>query len=208
MKLKLFFLCGILSPLFYLLMTILGGMMRPEYSHTYHAVSELLERGAPNKLILDILLVISNLLNILFGFGVLQLVRIHQQKHRTGIVAASLLIAAGVLGLTITVFFPMEPRQLPLTFPGLMHLILVGVLSILGIITIFLFAVWFKQQTDYTKYGAYSFITVIIIIVTGAVAAASAIIESPLMGLAERITITAHLQWTFVIALKMYITSK
>lgn len=38
----------------------------------------------------------------------------------------------------------------------------------------------------------------------GSIAVASAIIESLYMGLTERVTIFAHLQWTFVWALKMY----
>lgn len=205
---KLLFLCGICSPLVYVFMTVIGAEMRPGYSHVYHAVSELLEAGAPNKFILDILLAISNLFSVLFAIGVLQLVRESPHHHQIGIIAAYLLIAAGVLGLTITLFFPMEPRHLTMTFTGLMHLVLVGVLSILGIVTIFLFSIWFKKQADYIRYDTYSFITAIIMIITGVIAATTAITESPLMGLAERITIAVHLQWTFFIALKMYRNSR
>ena len=85
-------------------MSILGGEMREGYSHTYHAVSELLEAGAPNIFLLDILLATSNILNILFGIGVLKLVQESNQKHRIGIFGASCLIVAGVLGLIITIF--------------------------------------------------------------------------------------------------------
>jgi len=77
---KLFFLCGMLSPIVYLFMTILGAVMWPDYSHIYHSVSELLERGAPNKILLDILLSTFSMLGLLFGIGVLQLVRQSDQK--------------------------------------------------------------------------------------------------------------------------------
>jgi len=60
---KILFLCGVFSPVVYILMTIIGGAMRPDYSHIYHAVSELLEAGAPNKHLMDIFLTISNLLS-------------------------------------------------------------------------------------------------------------------------------------------------
>lgn len=136
------------------------------------------------------------------------LVKDSHLKRQIGLIGASCLIASGVLGLIITIFFPMDPRHVALTFPGLMHLVLVGVLSILGIVTVFLFAIWFKKQADYSSYGTYSFISGIFILVTGGLAAASAIIESPIMGLAERLTIAAHFQWTTLVALKMYVTSR
>jgi len=205
---KTLLLCGAFSPLVYIFMTILGGEMREGYSHSYHAVSELLEAGAPNKLLMDALLFLSNILSVLFGIAVLALVKESYHKRRIGIMGASLLIIAGVLGCIITLFFPMDPRSIVITFTGLMHLILVGVLSILGIVTPVFFAIWFRKQTDYVQYSTYSIITVFIILVTGGYAAYSAFTESPIMGLAERITIAANFQWTIVIALKMYITSK
>ena len=204
---RLLILCGVFSPLVYIFMTILGGEMREGYSHVYHAVSELLEAGAPNKPLMDTLLLLSNILSILFGFGVLLLVRESHYKRRFGIIGASLLIFTGVLGFIITLFFPMDPRNIAITFTGLMHLVLVGVLSILGIVTPVFFAVWFKKQPDFSRYSTYSFITVIIILVTGGFAVFSALTESPIMGLAERVTIAANFQWTIVVALKMYLTS-
>ncbi len=47
---KILLLCGVFSPLVYVFMTILGGEMRPDYSHVCHAVSELLEAGAPKQI--------------------------------------------------------------------------------------------------------------------------------------------------------------
>jgi len=47
-----------------------------------------------------------------------------------------------------------------------------------------------------------------LILVTGGFAATTAIIESPIMGFAEKLTIAANLQWTFFMPLKMYATSK
>jgi len=189
-------------------MTIVGGEMRPGYSHTYHAVSELLEAGAPNKLLLDNLLSLSNILGVLFGFGIFKLVQKSQTKRLAGVLGAASIIVIGVLGLLTALFFPMDPRNVSLTFPGLMHLITVGVMSILSITATFLLASWLKIQTDYSKYGTYSYISAIIILLSGILAAVAAIKESPIMGLAERVTIGASLQWTFFLALKMYKTSK
>ncbi len=182
--------------------------MRQDYSHSYHAVSELLEAGAPNKPLLDILLSISDILAILFGIGALLLVQKSSHKRSTGTVGAFCLIAIGVLGLATAVFFPMDPRTAHLTLPGLMHLVIVGILAILSILAPFLFFIWLKYQSGYARYANYSLLSAILILVTGGYAAVTVITESPLIGLAERITVGIYLQWTFFLALKMYSTNK
>lgn len=174
--------------------------MRSGYSHSYHAVSELLEAGAPNKPLLDTLLSISDILAILFGIGVLLLVQKSHDKRSTGMVGASCLIAIGVLGLATAIFFPMDPRTV--------HLIIVGVLAILSMLTPFLFFVWLKSQPGFSRYATYSLLSAFLIIVTGGYAAVTVITESPLIGLAERITVGVYLQWTFFLALKMYSSIK
>lgn len=205
---RILFLCGMLSPLVYVFMTILGGTLRPDYSHSYHAVSELMEAGAPNKWLLDILLSLSDILGILFGCGVLFLVFSRKVKRGIGLAGSSCLIAIGILELIVALFFPMDPRHATPTFAGLMHLFLVGVLSILSVLTPFIFAAWLKHQTDFTGYGVYSLISALLILLTGAFAAVTVFYESTLIGLAERVTVGVYLQWTFFLALKMYTISK
>lgn len=98
----------------------------------------------------------------------------------------------------------MDPRHVTLTFPGLMHLIIVSVLAILSVLTPVLFASGLKKQTNYARLGTYSYISAILIMVTGGLAAASAVVESPFMGIAECLTIFAYFQWTFFLAFKLY----
>ena len=208
MNRKLLFLCGLFSPLVYIAMTVIGGAMRLDYSHIYHAVSELLEVGAPNKFLMDILLTISDILSLLFSIGVLLVVKESHQLRPTGMFGAYCLITVSILGLLTALFFPMDPRHDTLTFPGLMHLVIVSVLAILSVLTPVILAIWLKKQTAYTRFGTFSYISAIVILVTGGLAAASAIVESPLMGLAERLTVIAYFQWTFFLALKMYKTTQ
>lgn len=205
---KIFFLCGVFSPLVYILMIIIGGAMRPDYSHIYHAVSELIEVGAPNKWLMDIFLTVSDILGLLFSIGVLLFVKESYQNRRRGMIAAYCLIAVSILGLLTALFFPMDPRHATLTFSGMMHLIIVSVLAVLSVLTPVLLAGWLKKQTDYARFGTYSYISAILILVAGGIAAASAVVESPLMGLAERLTVIAYFQWTFFLALKMYNTTQ
>ena len=74
MNLKILYLCGMLVPFIYIFMYVIGGALRPGYSHLSDSVSELLSPGAPNKLFLDILNFTFALLYTLFGIGVFQFV--------------------------------------------------------------------------------------------------------------------------------------
>ena len=42
-------LFGLIAPIFYVIPTIVGGLIRPGYNHLYKAVSDLLTAGALNK---------------------------------------------------------------------------------------------------------------------------------------------------------------
>jgi Protein of unknown function (DUF998) len=75
MRNKLFLLCGMLAPVVYVGAVIMGGVLRPGYSHISQFVSELIEAGAPNKSLLDPLFALYNLLTIAFGIGLFTSVR-------------------------------------------------------------------------------------------------------------------------------------
>jgi len=62
MKNRILSICGALAPILYIMTMVLGGAIRPGYSHIAQAVSELIETGAPNKALLDALFIIYNLL--------------------------------------------------------------------------------------------------------------------------------------------------
>jgi hypothetical protein len=67
MKLRYFFLCGMIAPVLFILTAILGGALRPGYSHIANTVSELFSPGSPNKPLLDAFHTIFAILLILFG---------------------------------------------------------------------------------------------------------------------------------------------
>jgi len=202
--LNVFFICGMLSPLFYIAMTIVGGVITPDYSHVYHAVSELMQRGAPHKALMDGFLILSNISNLLFGLGVFLFFYQTNRYNKTGFAGVISLFLIGLIGILITLFFPMDPRDSQLTTPGLMHLILVSILAILSLATPILFGLSLWKESAFLKFAKYSFISAIVILVTGGLAAAAALTPSPYMGLAERVTIGMNMQWMFIFAWTMY----
>jgi hypothetical membrane protein len=202
MNQKLLSLCGVISPVLFVFLTILGGALRPGYSHISDTVSELFSPGAPNKLLLDILHTTTAVLTTLFGVGVLQLVRESQHSEAIGLIGAGMILAMGLVNVATATVFPQDAWGSPPTFPGEMHKILAGVLAILSILSTLLVGIWLNRTDLFPGFGTYSFVTVGVMVLSGGFAVAK--LGSPIMGLTERITILASLQWTFILAFKMF----
>ena len=81
-------MCGVIAPVLFVLIAILGGAIRPGYSHMSDTVSELFSPGSPNKPLLDTLHTIYALLLVLFGIGMLRLVRGSERSAPAGILGA------------------------------------------------------------------------------------------------------------------------
>lgn len=202
MNLKILSLCGVISPTLFVFITILGGALRPGYSHISDTVSELFSPGSPNKLLLDILHTTTAVLTVFFGVGVLQLVRGSEHAELTGMIGAGMISTMGVVNVATATIFPQDAWGSPPTFQGEMHKILAGVLAILSILSTLLIGIWLNRTDLFPGFGTYSFITVGVIVLSGGFALTK--LGSPIMGLTERITILAGLQWTLILALKMF----
>jgi hypothetical membrane protein len=194
-------LCGVIAPLLFVFMTILGGANRPGYSHLSDTVSELLSPGSPNKLLLDCLLTIFALLLVCFGFGILQFVRRSRLSSRIGSLGASFYIAMGVVSLATATIFPQDARGSAPTFQGQMHIYLSGVVGILSILFMLLIGLWFRRTGIFPAFGTFSFITIGVVVLSAGFFVAQ--VGSPIMGLAERISIIVGFLWTFSLGLWM-----
>ena len=80
---------------------LLGGALRPGYSHISDTVSELLSPGAPNKSLLVIFQITHALLGSLFGIGVYQFVRGSAHDALIGRIGAGMIIAVATLDTPI-----------------------------------------------------------------------------------------------------------
>jgi hypothetical protein len=191
-----------ISPILFIFMTIIGGSLRPGYSHVSDTISELFSPGSPNKRMLDILHTTTAILTTVFGIGVLKYVRFSEFCSLIGIIAAGMIIVMGLVNILTATLFPQDAWNTDPTFQGEMHKILAGVLALLSIISTLMFGIWFQRAGVFPYFGVYSFVTAAILIVTGGYAITK--LGSPIMGLTERITILVGLQWTFLLALKLF----
>lgn len=206
MKTKSLMLAGILAPLVYVGTVILGGLLRPNYSHIAQPVSDLVASGAPNKSLLDPLFGLYNLLTIGFGIGLWRRVRAERDSGRQtiGMIGAVMLLLEGLFGI-ITLFFPEDAGSIAeATSIGKLHIVFAGLSSLTTMLTMLLMGFWFRSVARLRGSGVYSFISLLVVFVSGGMAAAGVATHSPIGGLLERLTIGGFMQWTFVIALRLY----
>jgi hypothetical membrane protein len=202
MKPRTLSLCGMIAPALFVFMTLLGGALRPGYSHISDTISELFSPGSPNKLLLDTLHTTFALLLTLFGIGMLQFVRGKEHSRRIGMVGAWLYIAMGLLSVTTATIFPQDPWGSPATFRGEMHIRLTGMVGLLSMLSMVLVGIWFNRARIFPGFGTYSFITVGLSLISAGYFAAN--MGTPIMGLTERIAALVGFLWTFILALWMY----
>ncbi len=201
MNRTILFVSGMLIPITYIFMYLLGGALRPGYSHIANSVSELLSPGAPNRPLLSVLQLAYALLHIGFGVGVLQFVRGSVADASLGRIGAWMIVALGVATIG-TAIFPQDAEGTPGTLPGLIHKVLVfGGLIPLSIFSTLLIGFWTRRAGILPGFDTYSFITVGAIVVMGGIGGATA--ATRFAGLVERIAAIVTHQWLFILALRL-----
>ncbi len=193
---KTYTIFGIIGPIVYILAVFLGGAMRHDYSAIYNSISELSMANAPNKLLMDILFGIYNLFLLVFGLGAYLDSSINSKKYNT---ATIMLVIIGILGLMVLVF-TQDTRGVPATLYGTLHIILSGITAALTIISIILVGLSFKKYTSMKLFSKYSYITSILIFLSGGASAASFANSGTYGGLFERITIFLFMIWVITLS--------
>jgi hypothetical membrane protein len=191
---KIYPLFGIIGPVVYILAVFIGSALRHDYSAFYNSISELSNANAPNKLFLDVLFGIYNISLLIFGLGAYLDSSNKSKKYNA---ATLMLVIIGVLGLLVLIF-TQDPRGTPATLNGTIHIILSGITAAFTIISIILVGLSFRKYTRIKLFSWYSYITAVLIFVSGGVAAGSFANNSAYGGLFERITIFLFMIWLII----------
>jgi hypothetical protein len=206
MNLKVFSLFGILAPLFYIIPTIVGGLLRPGYNHLTNSVSDLLVSGAPNKIYIVGPFTLYPIFLCIFGFGLFSVLKSQPMplSSKTGL-AGFILIGAvlGVLGILTMTIFPQDAMGTPMTIPGLMHLILVAIQAFGAMAAVLLIGLWFKNN-GFAGYSIYSIISFALILITGIISIVGAARGIQFIGLLQRLNVGVILVWFVVIGIWFY----
>jgi hypothetical protein len=203
---KLLLLSGMFAAVVYAGTVILGGLIRPGYSHLSEAISELVAEGAPNRSLLSSLFLLYNLLLSAFGLGIFLKTKAQPRGQKSGYIGSLALVLVGMAGISMELAFPQDPGGIPTTFAGSMHLIMAGVASLGTIMGVLMLGLWFRNFSELNGLVAYSIVSAAVIFISGGLTAAAMANNFPFFGILERITIGAFILWLFVVGQKRNVT--
>lgn len=188
---------GVTAPLLLVLVAIVGGAMRPGYSHVTQAISELTEAGAADKPYLDPALLAMELLTIAFGLGFWWVVRRATMALR---ISAACMVFIGFLGLFFY-YFPMDPMGTDMTFNGRMHLIIVTVSALAAILAVLASARgWFLTRGAW-KMTVVSALALLVMVASGVLATLAGTLGWTGIGIWQRVNTGAFSVWQIATAI-------
>ena len=191
-------ICGMLSPIIYTAMWILGGILQSDYNHIRDDISSLFAVNAPNQRLMQSFIIVSSILLFVFYLG------LHEGLNDGGSIAGSLLfVISSGLGVLVALFFPLDEGGEIITLRGKMHLILVigsGLLTIVGMV-----ALWFRLQfiETWSIFAVYSLISAIVALIL--VIISGIFINSKYRGLLERFGVTPYQLYYFILSLMVFL---
>jgi hypothetical protein len=189
--------CGIVGPAWWVGMDVVGSLRYPGYSYVDQTISELSAQGAPTKTFMLIFSGIPYLVLMLaFGVGIW----VTAGESRAGRITAALVLGEVVWGVAGGLAFPMAMRGHEETLRNQMH----GWYGI-GMPIFFLLAVAFGSRLFGKRFRYYSYGTVLVLLVFGALTAMQAPKvpanePTPWIGVEERINAYLPMLWFVVLA--------
>ena len=194
-------ICGMLSPILYTAMWILGGRLQSNYSHIRDDISSLFAVGAPNRRLMQSFIIISSVLLFVFYIG------LHEGLNDGGgsIFGPMFLVISSFLGVLVAFFFPLDFGGEIKTYKGKMHILLVvvsGILTIIGMV-----ALWLRLQlvATWSAFAMFSLVSAtvstILIILSGIFA------TGKYRGILERIGVTPYQIYYFVLGLMIFLVN-
>jgi hypothetical protein len=202
MKRKILLVCGVVSSLLYVAMTVFVAMQWPGYSSLSQTISELSAIGAPTRSLWVLPGAFYTVLVTAFGWGVWK----SAGPVRALRIAGGLIVAYGALGL-VWPFAPMHLREVLAagggTLSDTMHIVLASVTVLL-----MLLAIGFASTALGKRFRLYSIASLAILATFGALTfldapGVAANLPTPWLGVWERINVGVFLLWVVVLAVTL-----
>jgi hypothetical protein len=112
-------------------------------------------------------------------------------------------VLTSLINIPVVLFYPLDEGGGIDSSTAQMHVKLVMIMAVFGAIG--MLAMWSRLSNTpgWTWYGTYSLITFIFTAITGVIASKTA--GSEIMGLTERLVVTANVQYIFILALRVFL---
>ncbi len=194
-------ICGMISPIVYTAMWILGGKLQSDYSHIRDDISSLFAVGAPNRRLSQSLIITNSVLLFIFYIGLLGGIN----DGGGSIIGPILFVISSILGILVAICFPLDEGGEFITLRGKMHLILVaasGILTLVGMV-----ALWLRLQLvpGWSAFAIYSLISAIVSLILMLVSGIFA--TGKYRGLLERIGVSPFQIYYFVLSLMVFLNN-
>jgi hypothetical protein len=196
---KTLIVCGILSSMLYIIMTVSIAMQWEGYSSASQTISELSAIGAPTRSLWVLPAAFYTVLVIAFGCGAW----ISAGRNRALRIVGGSIVAYGTLGL-VWPLAPMHLREVLATggstLSDTMHIVLASVT-----VVVMLLAMGFGATAFGTRFRLYSIASLVLLLVFGALtflnaSRISANLPTPWVGIWERIDVGIFLLWVVALA--------
>jgi hypothetical membrane protein len=185
----------------YLLGDIIGGIITPNYSYIANAVSELIQSGAENRILLSLFLFVHAVLIILFAIGIL--LRHPYKKTKLTFIGGILLLVVGIGHSLSSTIFPMDPVGAEMTFPCIMHLVLVGITVVFILFSIPMIGQGLYRYKNWKSFRLFTFICLPVMVLAGVLSPVVIANGIEVMGVTERITGYTFYLWIFMLAYRL-----
>ena len=199
-KLNVFLLsCGIIAPLLYVATDIFLAMRWEGYSYRDQTISELNAIGAPTRTLSIILGIIGYAFLVAFGVGVWRSAAANRRLR----VSAAALVALGVLAWFGVPFMPLHVREAEESLTDTLH---VAQLAVAG--PLLLVIIGFGAAAFGWRFRLYSAATVFVTLAFGVWSGTYGAdiaddLETPWVGVIERISVYAYEVWISVFAIAL-----
>jgi hypothetical protein len=195
---QLIALGGMVGPVMYTLIWVLGGVLQSDYNHIRDDVSSLMAVGAPNKRLFDSMQLTNIILVIIF------FTNLHWTLDggQGSVIGPACFVLTNVINIPVVLFYPLDEGGGIESSTAQMHVKLVMLMALLGAVG--MLAMWHRLSNTegWAWFGTYSLITFVFTAVTGAIA--SKTVGTKIMGLTERLVVTANVQYIFALALNLF----
>lgn len=190
-------LSGLVSAILYVVTDIIASLSYPGYSIADQNYSELLATGAPTRQWLLLSSCVYNFLIACFALAIWKTIPACIIARITGVI----ILGYAIISMITPLYFQMDMRGAIPTPRGSLHPLMTAVMSFFILLSIgsgaFLSGRWFR---------IYSFVTIIAITIFGLLTVSqvqklAAGLDTPLMGLKERVNIYLTMLWFAILSL-------
>jgi len=197
---KILFSTGMIAAFLYVLHVVLGGILWKGYHHLLQPISDLTASGSPVKGSLLILTWIYGSLILIFSlsFTIFESRRHSKQVFYGGIMMCILYMISLTYGL-----YPEDLPNHATTFLGSMHIVVTAMIVPFTILSPIFTGLGFRKEKNWKKFGNYSILSGILILILGSLCALFYNHKIPGFGFVERLNIGVLQLWVFIFSYKL-----